>query len=120
MCAWVGLGFRASSCAPCACLQDSLWPPPPWPPLLTEEEVQRSQAYMGSGSQLRQVAQKLVAGQPIRVVMLGGSITRGVGASKPASNFASSWSMPAFHTGGWGMRCSLGRRGAAVRHASSG
>lgn len=39
----------------------------PWQPLLTEEEVQRAQGYYGGGERMRRVAQKLRAGQPIKV-----------------------------------------------------
>lgn len=61
----------------------------PWRPLLTAEEVQRALGYYGSGAALRRVAAKLLGGQPVTVVMLGGSITRGSGASRPAATFAS-------------------------------
>lgn len=39
----------------------------PWEPLLTDEEVQRAEAYYGTGRRMRQVAAKLLAGQPIQV-----------------------------------------------------
>jgi lysophospholipase L1-like esterase len=61
----------------------------PWEPLLTDEEVQRAQGYYGSGHSMRRVAAKLLAGQPIKVATLGGSVTRGTGASRPAHTYAS-------------------------------
>ena len=61
----------------------------PWPPLLTEEEVQRGTTYYGSGNRLRRVAKKLLAAQPIKVFMLGGSVTAGGGAVvHPDNEFA--------------------------------
>ena len=39
----------------------------PWEPMLTAEEVQRALGYYGSGSRMRRVAAKLLAGQPIKV-----------------------------------------------------
>ena len=61
----------------------------PWAPLLTPEDVARAQGYYGSGRAMRRVAAKLLSGQPVAVVTLGGSITRGTGASKPAHAYAS-------------------------------
>ena len=55
----------------------------PWPPLLTEEEVQRGCTYYGSGYRLRRVAKKLWAGQPIKMFMLAGSVTAGGGTQTP-------------------------------------
>ena len=43
----------------------------------------RGQGYYGSGRQLRRVAAKLLAGQPISVYILGGSVSRGSGSSNP-------------------------------------
>ncbi len=45
-------------------------------------------AYWGTGRRLRRVAAKLLAGQPIRAVTLGGSITYGNGASSPGRAYA--------------------------------
>ena len=39
----------------------------PWQPLLTAEEVQRGLAYYGSGQRMERVAEKLLAGKPIKV-----------------------------------------------------
>ena len=61
----------------------------PWPPLFSEEEVQRGTAYYGSGARLRRVAAKLLNGQPITVVTLGGSVTSGSGVPTPQQNYAS-------------------------------
>ena len=55
----------------------------PWEPLLTHKEVLRGQGYYGSGERLRRVAAKLLAGEPISVIALGGSVTRGSGSSDP-------------------------------------
>ncbi|KAL4423959.1 hypothetical protein ABPG75_001260 [Micractinium tetrahymenae] len=49
--------------------------PLPWRALTTEEERQRGITYYGSGGRLRKVASKLLAGQPIKVTTLGGSVT---------------------------------------------
>ncbi|KAL4437433.1 hypothetical protein ABPG75_004572 [Micractinium tetrahymenae] len=57
----------------------------PWTPLLTEQDVARGLAYYGSGRRLQAVAAKLLAGKPIKVVTLGGSVTQGSGASDAAS-----------------------------------
>lgn len=40
---------------------------PPWPPVLTDEDVQRAAGYYGTGTRLRRVAAKLLAGLPIKV-----------------------------------------------------
>jgi hypothetical protein len=61
----------------------------PWPPLLTEEEVQRGTTYYGSGARLRLVAEKLLAGQPIKVYMLGGSVTDSGGVRKQEQAYTS-------------------------------
>jgi hypothetical protein len=61
----------------------------PWPALLTEEEVQRGTTYYGSGARLRRVAEKLLAGQPIKVYMLGGSVTDGGGVRKQEQAYTS-------------------------------
>ena len=50
---------------------------PPWAPMLTEVELRRGLDYYGSGVRMRQVAHKLLSGQPILVTVLGGSITAG-------------------------------------------
>lgn len=61
---------------------------PPWPPVLTDEDVQRAAGYYGTGTRLRRVAAKLLAGLPIKAFMLGGSVTLGVGASSPEAKYA--------------------------------
>lgn len=50
--------------------------------------MQRGMAYWGSGRRLRRVAAKLLAGQPIRAVTLGGSVTYGNGASSSGRAYA--------------------------------
>ena len=47
----------------------------PWDPALSREELRRGQMYFGSGARLHKLAHKLLAGQPIKAVALGGSIT---------------------------------------------
>eukprot|EP00887_Chlorella_sp_A99_P000276 scaffold13.g276.t1 len=59
----------------------------PWAQLLSEEEVQRAQGYYGSGRRMRAVAAKLLAGRPIKAYTLGGSVTRGLGASAPNASY---------------------------------
>ena len=61
----------------------------PWVPALTREEALRGLSYYGSGAAMQRVAAKLLAGQPISVVMLGGSITGGGGASSADLGYAS-------------------------------
>ena len=61
----------------------------PWTPLLTEEAVQRGTTYYGSGTRLRRVAMKLLAGQPIKVYTLGGSVTVGGVLPIPEQRYAS-------------------------------
>ncbi|KAI7839286.1 hypothetical protein COHA_006984 [Chlorella ohadii] len=60
----------------------------PWQPALSKEERLRGLSYYGSGLRLQRVAAKLLAGQPIKVVMLGGSVTGGGGASAPDLAYA--------------------------------
>lgn len=62
-------------------------PPPPlhalqppqlnttWAPLLTPEELQRGITYFGSGARLRRLARLLLDGQPVKAVVIGGSVT---------------------------------------------
>lgn len=61
----------------------------PWEPLLTRDEVRRGLAYYGSGRRMQRVAAKLLAGRPIKVFTLGGSVTKGSGSSSPAGSYAS-------------------------------
>lgn len=56
----------------------------PWQPLLRPAELRRGITGYGSGHSLQRVVAKLMAGQPIRAVMLGGSVTRGCCASGPS------------------------------------
>lgn len=58
-------------------------PPPrlPWPPLLSAADVRRGITYHGTGARLQAVAAKLLGGQPIKAYTLGGSVTKGQGAS---------------------------------------
>lgn len=60
----------------------------PWPPALSKEELLRGLSYYGSGLRLQRVAAKLLAGQPIKVYMLGGSVTGGGGATAPDLAYA--------------------------------
>jgi hypothetical protein len=47
----------------------------PWRPWLSQVEARRGVAYPGSGQALRRLAAKLLAGQPISIVSIGGSVT---------------------------------------------
>lgn len=49
--------------------------PLPWRVLTTEEERLRGMTYYGSGQRLQRVASKLLAGRPIKLATLGGSVT---------------------------------------------
>ena len=53
----------------------------PWQPRLTSEEVKRGLSYYGSGDRLERVAAKLMAGRPIKIFTLGGSVTKGQGST---------------------------------------
>ncbi|KAL4431447.1 hypothetical protein ABPG75_006703 [Micractinium tetrahymenae] len=59
----------------------------PWTPLLTQAEVQRGM-YYGSGGRLRRFAAKLRAGQPVTVVLLGGSVTNAGELSRQGLSYA--------------------------------
>ncbi len=62
----------------------------PWEPLLTTAELRRGLAYYGSGARLQALASKLLAGQPVKVYALGGSVTGGGGSSHaPARAYVS-------------------------------
>lgn len=63
-------------------------PPPPWQPLLRPAELQRGLAFYGSGARIQRVAARLLAGEPIKAFTIGGSVTRGAGASSPDTTFA--------------------------------
>lgn len=81
----------------------------PWQPLLTEAEIRRG-AYFGSLSQMRAVADKLLAGQPIRVVMLGGSVTNSAAYAAQGLSYATrffsfintTWPNPGHSFVNWG------------------
>lgn len=85
---------RAESCKQSDCPKPAVLAAPdmrasmPWEPLLTDEEVQRAEGYYGTGRRIRNVASKLMAGQPIQVYTLGASVTRGLGATRPEHNYA--------------------------------
>ncbi|PSC72893.1 photosystem II reaction cent isoform B [Micractinium conductrix] len=64
-------------------------PPPPWVPLLRPEELQRGLAFSGSGRLIERAAAKLLGGQPIKAYTIGGSVTRGAGASSDATSYPS-------------------------------
>lgn len=53
----------------------------PWKPLLAASEVQRGIGYYGSGGRLEAVVAKLLRGEAITAYALGGSVTKGSGAS---------------------------------------
>lgn len=47
----------------------------PWRPWLTQAEARRGVTYSGSGAAMRRLAGKLLAGQPVSIVAIGGSVT---------------------------------------------
>ena len=62
-------------------------PPLPWKPLLTAAQLRRGLSFYGSGARIERVAARLLAGQPITAVTVGGSVTRGAGASKVSKQY---------------------------------
>ena len=60
-----------------------------WEALLTRDELLRGMAFYGTGRRLQRMARKLLDGQPVKVAMLGGSITKGSGASGPEASYPS-------------------------------
>lgn len=81
LCAGPSARPRPGSPAPVPC------PQVPWQPLLTQAEVQRGM-YYGSGGRLRALATKLRAGQPVTVVLLGGSVTNAGELSRQGLSYA--------------------------------
>ena len=82
-----GMGLSSGlpcSAPPCRCPQRALSFPPGWQPLLTREEQRRGISYWGSGGGMQRLAGKLLAGQPVKVLSLGGSVTSGGGSSNSA------------------------------------
>lgn len=61
----------------------------PWQPLLSHREVRRGLSYYGSGERLQALVAKLQAGQPIKAFTLGGSVTKGQGASAAEQGYPS-------------------------------
>ncbi|KAL4429381.1 hypothetical protein ABPG77_005155 [Micractinium sp. CCAP 211/92] len=61
----------------------------PWKPLLSHRDVRRGLSYYGSGDRLQALLAKLQAGRPIKAYTLGGSVTKGQGASAPEKGYAS-------------------------------
>ncbi|KAI7846321.1 hypothetical protein COHA_000158 [Chlorella ohadii] len=53
----------------------------PWPRILEEEDALRGLTYYGSGRGLHRLADKLLAGQPIKIVAMGGSVTAWAGGN---------------------------------------
>lgn len=62
-------------------------PPLPWPPLLSPSQLRRGLGYYGSGERVERVAAALQAGRPITAVVVGGSISKGAGSSRPDRAF---------------------------------
>lgn len=60
----------------------------PWGPALTEQEAARGLTYYGSGERLGAVADRLLAGRPIKVFTLGASVTRGIGTVDRKNSYA--------------------------------
>lgn len=77
-----------------ASTSDLAQPPPPPPPvqsevaarlarhqpLLPPDALRRGLSYVGGGERLAALARKLLAGEAVSVVTLGGSVTQGIGA----------------------------------------
>ena len=84
----------------------------PWAPLLSEEEQRQGVSHGGGGARLRAVARKLLAGQPITAVTLGGSITYGHGCDDLALAYPSRFF--AFLNATWPHRCGGAARGAGA------
>ena len=59
----------------------------PWDPLLTRDRLRRGLSFYGSGRRVERVAAQLMAGRPLTAVTIGGSVTRGGGASNEAAQF---------------------------------
>ncbi len=59
----------------------------PWEPLLTRDELLRGMAFYGTGRRLQRMARKLLDGQPVKIATLGGSITKGSGATGPEASY---------------------------------
>lgn len=76
----------------------------PWDALLTDEEVQRAEAYYGSGRRIRRVAAKLLAGEPIQVG--GGGVACRARAGRVAVPRQAQGGLPAV---GWGPATGAGR-----------
>ncbi|PSC68096.1 hypothetical protein C2E20_8274 [Micractinium conductrix] len=57
-------------------------PPLPWKPLLSPGQLRRGLAFYGSGRRIERVAARLLAGQAITAVTLGGSVTIGAGSTR--------------------------------------
>lgn len=62
-------------------------PPLPWPPLLSPAQLRRGLGYYGSGERVERVAAALAAGRPVTAVVVGGSVARGAGSSRPDRAF---------------------------------
>ena len=75
--------------------------------MFTEEERLRGLSYLGGGARMRAFARRLLDGQPIKAVFLGGSITAGSGAGDVPFTFVSRFaqylnaSFPLRCVGGW-------------------
>ena len=61
----------------------------PWEPLLPPSLLRRGLSFYGSGRNIERVAAKLLAGRPITALTLGGSVTRGSGASNISEAYPS-------------------------------
>ncbi|PRW56718.1 hypothetical protein C2E21_4783 [Chlorella sorokiniana] len=59
----------------------------PWPAVLSELQLKRGLAYYGGGQRVERLAAALMAGQPITAVVIGGSVSRGAGSTRPDRAF---------------------------------
>ncbi|KAI7842255.1 hypothetical protein COHA_003896 [Chlorella ohadii] len=55
--------------------------PLPWAPVLSAAQLKRGLSFYGTGQRLERLVAKLMAGQPITAVTIGGSVTWGAGAT---------------------------------------
>lgn len=84
--AWLQAGEQQQQQQPQSPQPRSL-PLPPWRAVLSPAQLRRGLPFYGSGARIEAMAAKLLAGQPIKAFTLGGSVTRGAGASSEAATY---------------------------------
>ncbi|PRW60464.1 expressed protein isoform A [Chlorella sorokiniana] len=55
--------------------------PLPWAPVLSSDQLKRGLSFYGTGRRMERLVAKLMAGQPVTAVTIGGSVTWGAGAT---------------------------------------